>query len=349
MSLPTTMRAQQWDPRDQKVHLNSIPVPTPGPKHLLVKIACASLCHSDLMTMEPNDVGMDLSATPTTIGHEAAGTVVGLGSEVSDFKVGDKVGFLPAFECCFECGPCREVTNLWCEKGTKMQGFSADGYFAEYAIVEARGAMVLPQGMDPVEAAPLFCAGVTAYHGVTDCGLKEGQWMAVIGCGGLGHLGIQYAKARGLKVIGIDLSDDQLEEAKACGADHVFNPSKNKDYAAEVLKLTGGGVAAAVNFTASARSYEDAPAILRPGKSILMVVGIPQAKLSFSAMDIAMRKFDIRGSNNGMSYNMREAIEFSAEHGVKAHLTLYPLEKLPEMIEIMHQGRTRGRLGVKFD
>jgi D-arabinose 1-dehydrogenase-like Zn-dependent alcohol dehydrogenase len=132
-----------------------------------------------------------------------------------------------------------------------MQGFSRDGYFQEYVVVHARNAMVLPDGVDVAEAAPLFCAGVTAYHGVEDCELQPGQWMAVIGCGGLGHLGVQYAKAMGLKVIGIDIVDSQLEEAKSQGADHVFNSMTDKDYVKKITELTGGGVDAAVNFTAS--------------------------------------------------------------------------------------------------
>lgn len=109
-----------------------------------------------------------------------------------------------------------------------MQGFGRDGFFQEYVVVDARNVMKLPAGLDVAEAAPLFCAGVTSYHGVEDCGLQPGQWIAVIGCGGLGHLGVQYAKAMGLKVIGIDIIDGQLEEAKNQGADHVFNSMTDK-------------------------------------------------------------------------------------------------------------------------
>jgi len=229
-----------------------------------------------------------------------------------------------------------------------MQGFGADGYFAEFAVVEARGSMKLPEGIDVDTAAPLFCAGVTAFHGVEDCELKPGQWMAVIGTGGLGHLGIQYAKAMELKVIGIDLSDDQLEAAKACGADVTFNPIKDKDYQKKILELTGGGVDAAVNFTASKKAYDDMPAIIRPGTGTLMVVGIPLQPLTFTALDIALGRYKVKGSNNGVSHNMRPAIEFSAKHGIKPHVTNFKLEQLPEMMEIMHAGKTKGRLAVKF-
>jgi len=302
-----------------------------------------------VMLFEPNDQGLLLGNKPVTMGHEASGTVVELGEGVADFKVGDKVGFLPALDCCFECEPCRKTHNAWCQKGCTMQGFGADGYFQEYTCVEARGAMVLPEGIDVTEAAPLFCAGVTAFHGVEDAGCQPGEWMAIIGCGGLGHLGIQYAKAMGLKVIALDLSDVQLEEAQAQGADHTFNPMTDKDYVKKILEISGGGVKAAVNFTASKKSYDDMPQIVKPGVGTIMVVGIPQKPLEFNALDIALGRFKVKGSNNGMSYNMRPAIEFSAKHNIKAHLTYYKLEQLPEMIEIMHAGKTRGRLGVKFE
>jgi len=344
-----TQRAQQYDHRDNSIHLNTIPVPTPKPNELLVKVASASLCHSDVMHFEPNDSGLKLGKNPVTIGHEASGWVAEVGSAVKNFKEGDAVGFIPAYECCYECEPCRKTHNNWCVKGCQMQGFSVDGYFQEYVVVDARTAMVLPKELDPKTAAPLFCAGVTAFHGIDDCELKPGQWVAVIGCGGLGHLGVQYAKAMGLKVIGLDISDIQLETATASGADYVFNSMTDKDYVKKILELTGGGVDAAVNFTASKKSYDDAPAIIRPGLGLLMVVGVPNTPLQFNSLDIALGRYRIKGSSNGTCHNMRPAIEFSTKHNIKPHLTLFKLEELPKMIDIMHSNKTAGRLGVQFD
>jgi propanol-preferring alcohol dehydrogenase len=143
------LTVHRYDQRDNKLHLNEIPVPEPREHELLVKIQNASLCHSDVMLFEPNDQGLILGKNPVTIGHEATGTVVGRGSgEVAGrFQEGDHVGFLCAVECCFDCANCRDVHNSWCVTGkTKMQGFSLDGYFQEYAVVDARAAMVLPDG-----------------------------------------------------------------------------------------------------------------------------------------------------------------------------------------------------------
>ncbi|KAF2808073.1 GroES-like protein [Mytilinidion resinicola] len=346
-----TMKAQQYDARDNALHLNEIPIPSPRAHELLVKVACASLCHSDVMLFEPNDQGLILGSNPcVTIGHEGSGFVVASGSADLGFKAGDKVGFLCAVDCCFDCYACRNVHNSWCVTGnTKMQGFTVDGYFQEYVCVDARAAMVLPEGLDVYKAAPLFCAGVTAFHGVEDCHLEEGKWMAVVGCGGLGHLGIMYAKAMGLKVIGLDIAPQALDAAKESGADHVFNTMTDKDWQKKIIELTDGGVDAAVNFTASKKSYDDAPAIIRPGSGILMVVGIPQKPIELNALDIALGRYRVLGSNNGTCYNMRSCIEFSAKHNINAHLTHYKLEEVPKMIELMNSHKAQGRMGVRFD
>ncbi|KAF2012318.1 NAD(P)-binding protein [Aaosphaeria arxii CBS 175.79] len=342
----------RYDARDNKLHLNEVPIPEPREHEILVKIACASLCHSDVMLFEPNEQGLILGKNPVTIGHEATGTVVrtGSGDVASKFNPGDAVGFLCAVECCFECAQCKNVHNAWCATGkTKMQGFTLDGYFQEYAVVDARETMVLPEGLDPKTAAPLFCAGVTAYHGVQDCELQPGQWMAIVGCGGLGHLGIQYAKAMGYKVVGLDVADQALEEAKKCGADHVFNSLSDPDWQRKVVEVTGGGADAVVNFTASKKSYDDAPAIIRTGLGLLMVVGIPRQPLQLNALDIALGRYRIKGSNNGTCYNMRPAIEFSAKHNIQPHITAYKLEELPKMIELMNSHKAKGRMVVQFD
>ncbi|KAG7112752.1 Alcohol dehydrogenase 1 like protein [Verticillium longisporum] len=154
-----------------------------------------------------------------TIGHENTGTIVAMGKNFRGFEIGDKVGCLGCSSACYECEGC-QVHNLFCDKGTqRLHGFQTAGHFAEYSVTDYRNAMALPDGMDMATAAPLFCAGITSYHCVKGCNLVRGQWIAIIGCGGLGHLAVQYAKAMGLKVIGLDISDAQLEDAKALGAD----------------------------------------------------------------------------------------------------------------------------------
>ncbi|PLB50102.1 GroES-like protein [Aspergillus steynii IBT 23096] len=342
-----SMRAAQYNTTTNKVEVNEIPIPEPGEYDLLIKNKCASLCHSDLMLFW----GHTAEKPPVekiTLGHENTGVVVATGSKVHGFKVGDNVGCLGCSYACYQCEGCM-VHNLFCDQGTgKLHGFTTHGHFAEYSLADARNSMVLPDGIDMVATAPLFCAGVTAYHAVKQCNLKPGQWIAVIGCGGLGHLAIQYAKAMGIRVIGVDISDPQLESAKGLGADITYNSLSNPTYAEELKKITGGGAHAAAVFSASNAAYESTPSILRIN-GLMMVVGIPKANLSINALDILLGKYRIQGVSSGTPQQMREPIEFSHRHGIKPHMTTFQsLDDIHAMIDLMQSGKSAGRLGIVF-
>ncbi|CAG8126163.1 unnamed protein product [Penicillium salamii] len=341
-----TMRAAQYNTTSNKIEINEIPIPEPGENDILIKNVCASLCHSDLMLFW----GHTAEKPPmekVTIGHENAGTVAAVGKNVTGFKVGDPVGCLGCSYACYECEGC-SVHNLHCVEGTgKLHGFTTHGHFAEYSLSDYRNAMVLPVGMDLTTAAPLFCAGTTAYHSVKKCGLQEGEWIAIIGCGGLGHLAIQYAKALKLRVIGIDISDSQLESAKSLGADLTFNSATNLGYQKEIFTKTGGAHAAVV-LSASNIAYRDAPSVLRIN-GILMVIGIPKENLSVNALDILLGKYRIMGASSGTPQQMREPIEFSHEHDIQAHLTTFnDIGDIQKIIDLMEDGKTAGRFGIAF-
>ncbi|KAL6407695.1 putative alcohol dehydrogenase protein [Ilyonectria robusta] len=340
-----TMLAAQYNKHTNEIEVNKIPIPVCGDNEILIKTRCASLCHSDLMLFW----GHTAEVPPTdriTIGHENTGHVVAHGKDVKNFKIGDPVGCLGCSYACYECEGC-QVHNLFCEKGTgRMHGFSCPGHFAEYSLADSRNAMVLPDGMDMVTAAPLFCAGITAYHAVKGCELQEGEWISIIGCGGLGHLAIQYAKAMGLKTIGLDISNSQLDAVKALGADLVINTMENPNYESIVKKATNGGCHAAAVFSASSAAYESAPKTLRTN-GLLMVAGIPQKPLSINALDILLGKYRIAGRSSGVPQNMAEAIAFSHEHGIKAHITTFnDIHDIHKLIELMDSGKTAGRFGI---
>lgn len=198
----------------------------------------------------------------------------------------------------------------------------------------------------------MFCAGCTAFNSVVDTVAELGEgsgWVAVVGCGGLGHLGVQYLKAMGCQVIGIDLSDEALDEAKKQGADYVFNPVTDGEYIQKVKAIAGGkGCHAAINYTNSVPAYSSTPALLRTN-GVLMVTGIPQKPLQFSAMDVSMNRIRVRGSNNGITPRLVKCLEFSAKHGIKPHLTTFKLEQFQEMVDLMQSGKHQGRMGVVFD
>ena len=160
--------------------IKEVPIPEPGPSQFLVKMACASLCHSDMMAVEGGQTA--------TLGHEGAGYIEKMHPSVADkgYKKGDKIGFLYIIGCCFECEGCM-IHNLHCKTGKQLlQGFTTDGFFAEYAVVDQPNCVHLPESIDINTAAPMFCAGITAFHAVDSAEVDKGDWLAVIGAGGLG-------------------------------------------------------------------------------------------------------------------------------------------------------------------
>ncbi|KAJ3453921.1 hypothetical protein MRS44_018553 [Fusarium solani] len=306
-SIKATMRAQQYDPADQKLHLNEVEIPKPNESEILVKVVGASLCHSDCLTFDPDLVMNKEVKVPTTIGHEATGIITEVGK----------------------------------------QGFTCDGYFQEYVVVDARSAVKLPANLDIASSAPLCCAGVNAYNAIKECQLTPGKWLAVIGAGGVGQMGIQYAKAMGLNVIAVDINGGQLDAAKMAGADYTFNPELCPTYADDIKIVTEHGVDAAVSFAPSEKAYDDMPGMIRWG-GLLMVVGVVDGPLTIEPLDIIFKRYVIKTACNGTVTTLKECIGFSAEHGIKPTVEFIELEDLPQAMEMMEAGKLRKRVCVKF-
>ena len=283
------------------------------------------------------------------MGHEGVGHIEEIGPEAEGkgFKVGDAIGFLYVIGCCYECEAC-QLHNLSCETGKQqLQGFIVDGFFAEYAVVDWQSAIHLPKNLEIERCAPLFCAGITAFHAVDSCELKPGQWFAVIGCGGLGQLATRYAKAMGFKVIGLDINDAMLEVAKEAGAGVVYNTMKNKDYVEELKKLTKGGVHAAAVFSNAPQAYASAPTILKFG-GLMMIVGVSTKPIEVSTMDMALQKYRIKSESTSIPQRMGKAIEFSGKHSILPKVEFRKLDELQAMIDDMHAGRASTRMAVVF-
>ncbi|KAH8669237.1 chaperonin 10-like protein [Ilyonectria robusta] len=345
-SVKATMRAQQYDPADQKLHLNEVEIPKPNESEILVKVVGASLCHSDCLTFDPDFTMNKGVEVPTTIGHEATGIITEVGKKVKQFEEGDAVGFLSSSGC-FECDACNTWSSVGCPQGLKAQGFTCDGYFQEYVVVDARSAVKLPSSLDVASSAPLCCAGVTAYNAIKECQLTPGKWLAVIGAGGVGQMGIQYAKAMGLNVIAVDISGDQLDAAKMAGADYTFNPELCPTYAGDIKSITEHGVDAAVNFAPSKKAYDDMPAMIR-WSGILMVVGVVNDPLTIEPLDTIFKPQTIKTAYNETVKTLQECVDFSAEHNIKPFVEFIKLEELPQAVNMMEAGKLRKRICVKF-
>lgn len=275
------------------------------------------------------------------------------------------------------CPGC-QVHNLYCEKGkVRLQGFTTDGFFAEYAVVDSHNAILLPESIKTETAAPIFCAGITceeilapfnlknpqfdvlvskltesrdlAFHSVDSCELQAGDWFAVVGCGGLGQAACQYAKAMGLRVIGVDVDDAVLTEIQNLGADLTFNSrSQGKACAALIKEATGGGVHAAAVYSASLQAYDSAVEFLRIN-GLLMVVGLPSAPFHVELNDLVTGKYRIKGESTSIPQRMKKAVDFIAEHGLQPNVvSFHSLDEVPAMIEKMKAGKTTGRMAVLF-
>ncbi|KAF9888475.1 hypothetical protein FE257_008582 [Aspergillus nanangensis] len=344
-SMAKTMKAAQWDPAQQRVVVNAIPMPQPAPNQILIKMASASLCHSDLLA-----IGNPAHTEPFTLGHEGAGYVVEVGSGVPNkgLNAGDPVGFLYINDCCFECDECN-VHNMLCTVGTpSTAGFGKFGFFAEYAAVDWQNVIALPASLPPQKSSAIFCAGITAFNCIDSCELKPGQWLGIVGAGGLGQIGAQYAKAMGLKVVAIDINDDALAACKRQGADVIIN-STSKTYIDEVKSVTGGGVDAAAIFAGSNPAYKSSLPIIRTG-GLLMAVGIAPQDLGVSTMDLVIGRYRVKGDSTSIPARMPRAVEFTAKHGIMPEVDVRAgLESVNEMVVEMREGRSSRRMGVVFE
>ena len=235
--------------------------------------------------------------------------------------------------------------NLNCETGAAhLMGFQTDGMFAEYAAIAWQNAILLPESLPTESSAPIFCAGITAFHAVDECGMKPGDWFVAVGCGGLGQLAIAYARAMGFKTIGLDISDKTLAQS---GADYAFNTMTNKDYVAEVKKVTDGGADAAAVFSAALPAYESAKQVLHVMGS-LMVIGLPSKPLTFDALDLMKSLYVIKSTSTGPPHKMPRAVEFTAKHNILPKVEKYKLDEINTMIDKMKSGQSTGRMAVVF-
>jgi alcohol dehydrogenase, propanol-preferring len=215
-----TMKAAVVRAFGKPLAIEEIPVPVPGPGEVLVKVLACGVCHTDLHAAEGDWPAKP--KLPFVPGHEVAGVVAALGAGVTRLKEGDSVGVAWLHDACLRCEYCETGWETLCEHQHNT-GYSCDGGFAEYVVVGELFAARLPENVDYCRMAPILCAGVTSYKGLKETEAKPGQWVAISGVGGLGHIAIQYAKAMGLSVAALDVTEDKLALAKGAGAEVAVN------------------------------------------------------------------------------------------------------------------------------
>ncbi|MEI9995579.1 MAG: alcohol dehydrogenase AdhP [Rhizomicrobium sp.] len=319
--------------------IDEIPIPEPGVGEVLVKIVSTGVCHTDLHAA---DGDWPVKPTPAFVpGHEGAGVVAAIGPGVTGLKEGDPVGIAWLHDACGGCEYCTTGWETLCET-QHDSGYSVNGTFAEYAIGSAAYVARLPANPDFALMAPILCAGVTTYKGIKETEARAGEWIAISGVGGLGHVAIQYAKAMGLHVVALDVTEEKLALAVTLGADIAINAAE-PDAAAQVIKQTGGGAHGVLVTAVSPKAFTQAVNMTRR-KGTVSLVGLPPGDFATPIFDIVLKRITIRGSIVGTRRDLAEAIAFAAEGKVRPHIHKAKLEDINHVFANLKAGKVDGRV-----
>ncbi|WP_152630395.1 alcohol dehydrogenase AdhP [Acinetobacter ursingii] len=339
----STMKAAVVTEFNQPLQIKDVDIPKVSAGKVLVKMIATGVCHSDLHAMHGDwPIKPSLPFIP---GHEGVGEVVEIGEGITHLKVGDKVGIPWLYSACGHCDHCYAGWETLC-KEQQNSGYSVNGSFAEYCLADGEYVGVIPDGVDLLEIAPILCAGVTVYKGLKMTEAKTGDWVAISGIGGLGHVAVQYAKTMGFNVVAIDVDDSKLALAKELGADVGINALK-VDVKEEVLKATGEGCHGVLVTAVSPKAFEQAVSIIRRGGTMVLN-GLPPGKFDLSIFDMVLDGITVRGSIVGTRLDLKEALDIAARGKVKAHISVEPLENINDIFDRMEQGKIDGRIVIDF-
>jgi alcohol dehydrogenase, propanol-preferring len=319
-------------------------VPSPGADQILVKTEACGVCGTDVHAWLGDwPVKPPLPFIP---GHEAIGLVAAVGAGVTLVKEGDRVGVPWLYSACGHCEYCLTGWETVCPEA-QFGGYTRNGGMAEYLLADPNYVAHIPTGLTAKEAAPIICAGITTYKGIKQTEAKAGQWIAISGIGGLGHVAIQYAKAMGLQVCAIDIDDGKLAHAERLGADFVVN-AKADDPAAAVKKETGGGAHGVLITAPSLAAITQAIGMTRR-RGTCILIGLPPGEFPVPTFDLVASCITIRGSFVGTRQDMAEALDFAAEGKVKADIEMQPLSSINDVLERLEHGDIAARVVLESE
>ena len=314
-------------------------IPSAGAGQILVKTEACGVCHTDLHAARGDwPVKPDLPFIP---GHEAIGLVAAVGSGVTSVKAGDRVGVPWLHSACGHCEYCLTAWETVCPEA-QFGGYTRNGGFAEYVLADPNYVAHVPDGLAAAEAAPLICAGVTTYKGIKESAAKPGEWIAISGVGGLGHLAVQFAKAMGLLVCAVDIDDGKLAHATQLGADLAIN-AKGGDPAAAVKKQTGGGAHGVLITAPSLSAFRQGVGMTRK-RGTCVLVGLPPGEFPIPLFDVVANCITIRGSFVGTRQDMAETLAFATAGKVKANIELQALSAINQVFDRLEKGDVASRV-----
>jgi D-arabinose 1-dehydrogenase-like Zn-dependent alcohol dehydrogenase len=316
------------------------PIPEPGAGTVRIKVQACGVCHSDSLTKEGAFPGIQYPRVP---GHEVSGVIDKVGPGVAGWELGQKVGVGWNGGYCGYCDHCRRGEFFACVRG-QVTGITYDGGYREYMIAPASAVALMPADLPFVEAAPLMCAGLTTYNCLRNSGARPGDTVAVIGLGGLGHLGVQYAAKSGFNTVAIGRGSDKEALARKLGAAHYID-SASQDPAAELQKLGGAKVILATVTAAEAMAAVIGG--LAPTGTLMIIGAVPS--LEVPALQLLLNSQQVKGWYSGTSLDSQETLGFSVLSGVRSMNEAYPLEKVNEAYERMVKGTARFRAVLTMD
>jgi D-arabinose 1-dehydrogenase-like Zn-dependent alcohol dehydrogenase len=330
------MRAVQVSSPGGPLELVERAIPDPGAGQIRIKVQACGVCHSDSVTKEGQMPGIQYPRVP---GHEVVGVVDALGAGVAGWTEGQRAGVGWNGGYCGYCENCRRGEFFACQTATYVTGITSDGGYADYIVARAEAVAHVPEELAAVEAAPLMCAGLTTYNALRNSGARPGDVVAVLGLGGLGHLGVQYAAKMGFKTVAIARGQDKGTLASSLGAS-TYIDSKAQDPAAELQKLGGAKVVLAT-VTAG-----DAMAAALGGLGVngtFVIVGAAMS-MQISPIQLLMKSQSIKGWYSGTSIDSEDTLSFSVQTGVRSMNEAMPLEKAEEAYQRMMSGAARFRV-----
>jgi D-arabinose 1-dehydrogenase-like Zn-dependent alcohol dehydrogenase len=330
-----TMRVAQIPRPKASFEIVERPIPEPSGGTVRIKVQACGICHSDSLVKDGLFPGIQYPRVP---GHEVAGVIDAVGPGVAGWEPGQKVGVGWNGGYCGYCDPCRRGEFFACVRG-QITGISFDGGYGEYLIAPTSAVARMPDDLPPVEAAPLMCAGLTTFNALRNSGARPGDVVAVLGLGGLGHLGVQYAAKMGFHTVGIARGKDKEPLARQLGAS-VYIDNQAQDAAAELLKLGGAKV-----ILATATSGEAMSAV-QGGLAVngtLLVIGAAES-MQVSPLFLLSGCRSVKGWYSGISIDTQDTLAFSKRTGVRSMNEPYPLERVAEAYDRMMSGKARFRV-----
>ncbi|HVV99455.1 MAG TPA: alcohol dehydrogenase [Planctomycetaceae bacterium] len=310
-------------------------IPEPAAGTVRVRVQACGVCHSDSFTKEG---AFPFIQYPRVPGHEVVGVIDAVGAGVANWKPGQRVGVGWHGGFCGDCDNCRRGDQFACQTSTRITGITSDGGYGEYMLAPASALARLPDELKPAEAAPLMCAGVTTFNALRNSGARPGDRVAVLGLGGLGHLGVQYASQMGFRTVAIARGAEKAALARELGAE-TYIDSQAQNPAEELQKVGGAKVVLATVTNGDAMSTAMGGLAIH---GTFMVLGAPES-MQVSPSLLIMGSRSVRGWYSGTSIDSQDALEFSVSANVRSRNELFPLEKVNEAYDRMMSGKARFR------